>query len=214
MTLSFDGIARFANFLQHLQHDAYPEEPSPLHGNVTEFALTHLLEQFSIPAGTRVLDIGCGQGVALERFRAKGMHATGITLDDTDLAVCRANGFDVCKMDQSFLEFEDATFDLIWARHVIEHSIMPLYTLHEYRRVLRPGGHLYLEVPAPDTIGHEKNINHYSVLGQQMWLSLLERSGFQVHDTQTYFLKLTSGTPDHFWGFFCSCDASSRTNRI
>lgn len=214
MKISFDGIARFANFLQQIQQDAYAEEPTQLHSNVTEHAMARLFDQFSIPEGSQVLDIGCGQGVALERFCARGMRASGVTLNDTDLAVCRAKGFDVFKMDQSFLEFEDAFFDLIWARHVIEHSIMPLYTLHEYRRVLHPGGYIYLEVPAPDTIGHEKNINHYSVMGQQMWLSLLERSGFLVHDVQTYLLTLTSGTPDHFWGFFCSYDTSYRTGGV
>lgn len=204
MTITFNGVARFVNFLQQLQHEAYPENPSQLHGNVTEYAMSLFFEQFAIPEGARVLDIGCGQGVALERFRVRGMQAMGITLNETDLMVCRANGFDVVKMDQSFLEFEDDSFDIIWARHVIEHSVIPLYTLHEYRRILRPGGYLYLEVPAPDTIGHEKNMNHYSVMGQQMWLSLLERSGFKVCDVQTYLLTLTSGTPDQFWGFFCS----------
>lgn len=204
MTITFASVARFVNFLQQLQHEAYPEEPSPLHGNVTEHAMNLFFEQFAIPAGARVLDIGCGQGVALERFRARGMQAVGVTLNETDLAACRTNGFDVAKMDQSFLEFEDASFDVIWARHVIEHSVMPLYTLQEYRRVLRPGGYLYLEVPAPDTIGHENNINHYSVMGQQMWLSLLERSSFRVCDVQIYFVKLASGISDQYVGFFCS----------
>lgn len=158
---------------------------------------------YPVPPQPRILDVGCGQGVALAPFRQRGCIATGVTLNDTDVAVCRAQGFDVHKMDQSFLEFKDDSFDLVWARHVVEHSIMPYYTLTEFHRVVRPGGFLYLEVPGINTIGHERNPNHYSVLGQEMWMALLERSGFQVMDTMSYLLKTIAGEPDKFWGFYC-----------
>lgn len=136
-------------------------------------------------------------------FRQRGCIATGVTLNDTDLAACRAQGFDVRKMDQSFLEFGDGSFDVVWARHVVEHSIMPYYTLVEFRRVLRPGGFLYLEVPGVTAVKHEHNRNHYSVLGQEMWLALLERSGFSVRERMSYFLKVADGMADEYWGFFC-----------
>jgi hypothetical protein len=53
--------------------------------------------------------------------------------------------------------------------------------LIEYNRVLKPRGVLYVEVPAPDCeMLHEINRNHFSIMGKQMWLSLLERTGFDV----------------------------------
>ena len=189
--------------MNDLEGEAYAEAPSPLHDSVSKQAQEHLFATYPVPPAARVLDVGCGQGVALAPFKQRGCIATGVTLNDTDVAFCRAQGFDVHKMDQSFLEFGDASFDLVWARHVVEHSIMPYYTLTEFRRVLRPGGFLYLEVPGINTLGHERNPNHYSVLGQEMWLALLERSGFQVMETMSYFLKTIEGVPDEFWGFFC-----------
>lgn len=203
------SLARFLKFLDLLEKDTYAENPSPIHDNISTQALDHLFAAYPIPSNARVLDVGCGQGVALAPLRERGCIASGITLNDTDVAVCRAHGFDVRKMDQSFLEFEDASFDVVWARHVLEHSIMPYYTLTEFRRVLRPGGFMYLEVPATDTVGHERNPNHYSVLGQKMWMALLERSGFQVIETISYystccFLETGMDVPDEFWGFFCS----------
>jgi ubiquinone/menaquinone biosynthesis C-methylase UbiE len=105
-------------------------------------------------------------------------------------------------MDQSFLDFDDASFDLLWARHVLEHSFMPHYTLTEFRRVLRPGGIMYLEVPAPDTLLHERNPNHYSVLGKTMWTALLERSGFGIVGATDYFGETVDGRSDEYWGFY------------
>jgi ubiquinone/menaquinone biosynthesis C-methylase UbiE len=112
-------------------------------------------------------------------------------------------------MDQSFLDFEDDSFDLVWARHVIEHSFMPLYTLTEFKRVLRPGAILYMEVPAPDTLLHEQNPNHYSVLGKVMWTSLLERVGFTIAGTVDFFLDTPSGRTDSYWGYFALASNSN-----
>ncbi len=106
-------------------------------------------------------------------------------------------------MDQSFLEFEDETFDIIWARHVIEHSIFPYYTLHEFKRVLKQTGLLYLEMPAPDTdCHHERNLNHYSVLTRSAWTSLIERAGFIIADRVSYNFSVIAGR-DEYFGFYC-----------
>jgi hypothetical protein len=67
--------------------------------------------------------------------------------------------------------------------------------------VLKPGGLLYLEVPAPDTgCNHQRNPNHYSVLGKSMWLELIRRAGFgESHVTDMNFT--TGAGPDTYWGF-------------
>ena len=204
MNYSLDSLARFLHFMDSLAGEAYAEAPSPGHDSVSRKSLEHLFAAYPLPPGARVLDVGCGQGVALAPFRESGCHATGVTLNDTDVALCRAQGFDVHKMDQSFLDFGESSFDVVWARHVVEHSIMPYYTLTEFRRVLRSGGVLYLEVPGANTLGHERNLNHYSVLGHEMWMALLERSGFQVAETISYYLETVEGAPgDEYWGFYC-----------
>lgn len=205
------ALSRFFAFLDNREGDTYPEAPSPLHTSISKQALQHLFTQYPLPPNGRILDVGCGQGVALAPFREHGLRATGITLNDTDVAICRAQGFDVHKMDQSFLEFDDAEFDAVWARHVVEHSIMPYYTLTEFYRVLRPGGYLYCEVPGAGTVGHERNPNHYSVLGLEMWTALLERCGFRILETISYYSSCPTSdhavsASDEYWGFYCSCN--------
>lgn len=205
MELTFNQLARLVSFVNKIEGDTYPEAPSLIHSEITGKVLDVLLPKYHIAQNARILDIGCGQGPALDILRDKGYQsAVGITLNEEDVRVCRENGHDVRKMDQSFLEFPDNSFDLVWARHVIEHSIFPYFTLTEFARVLSPGGILYLEVPAPETsCHHETNLNHYSVLGRGAWVSLLGRSGLFVAEDAKYSFNTGMG-PDEYWGFICS----------
>ena len=192
--------ARLDAFLQRVRGDVYPEPPSQLHDEITRRMVEAVLRRHPLPAGARVLDIGCGQGLALQLFRDAGFQAIGIGLG-ADVDVCQMLGLDVREMDFSALDFEDAQFDLVWCRHALEHSIFPFFMLSELHRILKPGGVLYAEVPAPDTAcEHEANPNHYSVLGKRMWLSLIRRAGFV--DVEGKDLKLTTAQgPDLYWAF-------------
>lgn len=195
-----EKYARLDRFLAGLQGDVYPVPNTPLHDGISRLMFARVLGTFPLPPGARALDVGCGQGTALALFRDAGLAATGIALGE-DVAVCRRRGFDVRDMDFSFLDFDDAAFDLVWCRHVLEHSLFPLFTLAELFRVLRPGGVLYLEMPAPETAcRHETNPNHYSVLGKRMWLELIRRAGFAGIEVLTLSF-LTGLGPDTYWAF-------------
>jgi len=124
-----------------------------------------------------------------------------VTLNQTDVDVCRSLGYDVRYMDQSFLDFPDESFDVLWVRHCLEHSVFPYFTLSGFHRVLKPGGWLYVEVPAPDTsCAHQTNGNHYSVLGKSMLGSLIERSGFRIVDILDISFTVPAG-PDTYWAY-------------
>jgi SAM-dependent methyltransferase len=201
MQVSEKHIKRIIEFIDKIETQTYPEAPSELHSGITHQMIDHFLDRFPLPPGADILDVGCGQGVALELFTEKGFRPQGITLNQEDVSACRAKGFTVQHMDQSFLEFQDDTFDLVWNRHCIEHSIFPLYTLHELKRVLKPHGFLYMEVPAPDTDNqHQANPNHYSVMGKSMWLQLLERSDYHLLETLDLNFSTRAG-PDTYWVF-------------
>jgi len=201
---SFD---RFEQFLSALVGDVYPEVPSEPHLSITRMMIDGLVQDGLIRAGHSVLDIGCGQGLALEQFRAHGLVATGITLG-SDAQVCRDKGFVAHEMDQNFMDFAAGSFDLLWCRHVLEHSVMPLFTLAEYRRVCRPGGLIYIEVPAPDTSAHhELNPNHYSVLPISSWTHLFERTGLTIERSVALNFTVPCG-PDSYWSFLLRTPAA------
>jgi SAM-dependent methyltransferase len=194
---------RLDEFLTKLSGDIYPEAPSELHTGITDQMIAALAKAGVVAAGQRVLDVGCGQGLALERFAKLGLKPTGITLG-SDYSICLAKGYDARDMDQSFLEFPDQEFDLLWCRHVLEHSVFPFFTLSEFHRVTKPGGHVYIEVPAPDTAEtasrHENNPNHYSVLGKSMWQELFRRANLSLIQTIDIHPPLVQG-PETYWAF-------------
>jgi SAM-dependent methyltransferase len=201
MKLEPAQIARFEEFLTTISGQTYPEPPSPQHDQISEQVMDLFWAKCAPPPNARVLDVGCGQGVALKRFAARGCEVTGVALNQTDVDVCQSLGYTVLKMDQSFLDFPDGTFDVVWCRHCLEHSIFPYFTLNGFHRVLKPGGSLYVEVPAPDTsCAHQTNRNHYSVLGKSMLGSLIERSGFRIVDVLDITFSVPAG-PDTYWSF-------------
>jgi SAM-dependent methyltransferase len=195
-----DRYRRLDAFLERLRADIYPEPPSGVHSAISQQMFAELSKHFPQAAGAKVLDVGCGQGVALEIFRDAGLDPLGITLG-ADAEVCRQKGLNVREMDFAFLDFPDASFDLVWCRHAIEHSVFPFFTLSELHRLLKPGGVLYLEVPAPDTsCAHQTNPNHYSVLGRSMWLDLIRRVGFPGSRVMDLGFQTGAG-PDTYWAF-------------
>lgn len=214
MQISPHSLSRFLIFLEKIAAETYPEEVFEWHQTITIKAMEHLFDNFSLPVTAQILDVGCGQGVALELFKKRGYSPIGVTLNEIDANVCNNRGFNVHIMDQSFLDFEAQTFELIWARHVVEHSFMPLYTLTEFKRILKPGGILYLEVPAPDTLLHEDNPNHYSILGRRMWESLLARSGFSLTRSIDFQGSTADGRADEYWGYFASAHSDNQNKAI
>jgi ubiquinone/menaquinone biosynthesis C-methylase UbiE len=193
---------RFERVMGLAAQSVYPERTTP--GTVEHMAniARQLVDMVGPDGGRRVLDVGCGDGTALGHFADLGMDPIGVTLG-SDVEVCRSKGHKVVESDITFLDFGDETFDLVWCRHAIEHTIAPFVTLAESARVLRSGGLFYMEVPAPDTaIGHEKNPNHFSVLGKRMWNQLLTRAGFLIHAQEDISVDTKIGQ-DTYYAWMC-----------
>ena len=187
----------YSFLLQRAEADVYPEPPSGIHSQI----IAQMAPPFvaTLPKNAEILDIGCGQGGALQLFATLGCHAVGIGIGDQDLDACRAKNLEVFKMDQNELSFPENYFDGVWARHVLEHSLAPLFTLTEIARVLRPRGRLYAEMPAPNTsCHHESNPNHYSVFGSEAWAQLLFKAGFADVQMVRIPLKTEAGDDEYF----------------
>lgn len=199
--MSQRDFSRMSTFLDLLSSTIYEEPPSEPHITITNNVIDSLFESNLLQSGMRLLDIGCGQGGALEKFIKKGILSLGITMGK-DFTLCANRGLPVMEMDQSFLQFPDSSFDFVWARHVLEHSPMPLFTLYEYKRVMAPDATLYVEVPAPDTFAHhERNPNHFSIMSQSCWISNFIKAGFQpAADCQEFHIQLPDGE-DIYYSF-------------
>ena len=128
MTLKRADIDKFQDFLEKVKKSVYPEPPTATHTEITQKAIEYLCGKYPLAPNSKILDVGCGQGVALDIFSKNGYVPVGITLSPEDMAVCQRKGHEVYEMDQSFLDFDDQKFDCIWCRHCLEHSIFPAFT--------------------------------------------------------------------------------------
>ena len=88
--------------------------------------------------------------------------------------------------DFHWLDYEDGSFDLIWARHALEHSPMPYFALREWYRVSKQ----YLLVVVPEVSEYIANYpGHYSCLSEEMWEALFKKSGWEVEKFVKGFWK-------------------------
>jgi len=186
---------RLEKFLDSIQADVYEE---PLDNKICiDDGIKQIKDK--VRKDSVVLDVGCGQGYALKQFEELECNPIGITTGEEDYQKCKADGHDVRMMDMSFIEFEDDYFDFIWARHCLEHSVFPYFTLTELKRVCKPLGWLYLEVPAPDTVSsHEYNKNHYSVAQASFWFGLLDKSGWDAETSVSIDVSTTNGADIYY----------------
>jgi SAM-dependent methyltransferase len=96
----------------------------------------------------RILDAGCGTGLMIQEMRCYG-SVVGVDLSEQALHFCRLRGLDDVQMASvTELPFADDSFDVVTAVDIIEHIDDDVAALAECRRVLRPGGRLYIFVPA------------------------------------------------------------------
>jgi ubiquinone/menaquinone biosynthesis C-methylase UbiE len=99
--------------------------------------------------GARVLELGCGTGLILERVAEVAKEAVGIDLSEGMAQRAKDRGLDVHIGSVCELPFEDDRFDLTYSFKVLAHVPDIDAALREAARVTRPGGHLLLEFYNP-----------------------------------------------------------------
>jgi len=156
--------------------------------------LTRLVDDLALPAGARVLDVGCGTGANGPVLAAQGRFAVGVDASPVPLGLdgTGARGHAArLRGDATRLPFAEASFDLVVALDVLEHLIDDASAAREMHRVLRPGGALIVFVPALELLwGLQDDVSHHLRRYHAPELrTLLGTAGFAVART-TYFNTL------------------------
>jgi SAM-dependent methyltransferase len=96
----------------------------------------------------KVLDIGCGRGLLLNKLRERGWEPQGTELSEDAAAFARDSlGLPVTTQRLEDTQFPDNEFDPVILWHVLEHVHAPKEMLREVSRILKPGGTLLVAVP-------------------------------------------------------------------
>jgi SAM-dependent methyltransferase len=149
-----------------------------------------LVGRYGPPSG-RLLEVGCGLGHLLARLEPP-YETYGVDVNDWALAQARGHA-PRARLQTGSAEdlgaFADGYFQVLIAKHVVEHLPDPGAALVEFSRVLAPGGLALVSTPNLDSpmrsrkgrewIGY-RDKTHISLRSPSEWKDLASRAGLRV----------------------------------
>lgn len=138
----------------------------------------------------RLLDVGCGRGLLLQRLHAEGWQVVG--LDPSPVVVHHIHSqlkLPAVIGSLPHPDLQPASFDVITIREMLAQVHDPLELLRQARKLLVPGGKLHVTVPNIDSLpfrwfGHNwqdlnlpRHLTHFAPWTLQR---MLQRAGFRV----------------------------------
>jgi ubiquinone/menaquinone biosynthesis C-methylase UbiE len=146
-----------------------------------------------------VLEVGSGLGILAQevaRVVTKG-EVYGVEYSPEQLGQAKVSvpNLRLMQGDAHQLEFEDGRFDVVYCRYVLEHVAHPAQVLREMRRVLKPGGRVFVqennilvnvfypECPRFDAVWRQfavlqEKLGGDALIGKKL-LPLLKEAGFE-----------------------------------
>ncbi|MBA2408335.1 MAG: methionine biosynthesis protein MetW [Gammaproteobacteria bacterium] len=122
-----------------------------------------IITEWILP-GTRVLDLGCGDGTLLEHLhRTRQVTGYGLEIDDANIARCIERGVQVIKtdLDAGLADFFDEdSFDYVVMTQTLQAVYYPASLLDEMLRVGREG------IVTFPNIGHWQSRLHLALGGR------------------------------------------------
>lgn len=164
------------------------------------------------PGVRRLLDVGCGDGENLLRFDALPVQRVGVEVSALRLQEARRHGLDVVQGSGAKLPLPAERFDLIYIAHVLHHVAEYQIVLAELRRVLAPGGRVFVVETVTDhpllRLGRKIRPAWRGDAVEVSWryqelARALEDAGFQIERSDRYNLIffLWEMMPLAFWPF-------------
>lgn len=139
---------------------------------VTALRFDELLDRFEpYRMNGRLIDVGCGAGLFLERAALRGWEVFGTEYGDRAVAACNARGIRIIEGPLEPSHYGDDHFDVVCSFEVIEHLAHPRPEIARMARILRPGGLLYVTTPNFNSVGRLFSGSSWSIVNYPEHLS-------------------------------------------
>jgi methionine biosynthesis protein MetW len=130
-----------------------------------------------IPAGSRVLDLGCGNGDLMLKLKRGGMmDVRGVEINDRCIAACVRKGLTVFQgdIDEGLSDYDNGSFDYIILNQTLQVVHKPTLVINE---MLRVGNRAIVSFP---NFGHFKIRWHLLSKGQMPKVDFLPRDWYDT----------------------------------
>jgi len=147
----------------------------------------------------KILEIGCGSGILLKKFKKLGWNIHGTERQEY-VSKFINNDLNITSKDLS--EFEDDFFDLIVLNNSFEHLLEPSSLIPLFKKKLKTHGYLIINIPSSNTYQY--------IFGRENWFHLDVPRHLQIfHDNYFYnfskkinFSITRKKSIGFFWEFF------------
>jgi SAM-dependent methyltransferase len=106
-----------------------------------------LIRRYADLENRRILDIGCGIGTYVKKFREFSPHVSGVDIDFDRVREGARSVPNLVMAVGEHLPYRDEAFDVVLLNEVIEHVRDDHVTMQEAVRVTRKGGHVFIYAP-------------------------------------------------------------------
>jgi SAM-dependent methyltransferase len=94
----------------------------------------------------RLLDVGCNEGRGLALYARNGFEVEGLEINERAAAAAQSRGFAVHTVPLAEF-FPEEPYGVVVLANVLEHAVDPAEMLTQVRRLLRPGGEVWISCP-------------------------------------------------------------------
>lgn len=187
------------------EHHRALEQQSP---EAVGRALAHVVSQLAVPAGSRVLDAGCGSGNWCVRLARRGFTVCGLDVAPGMLALAARNAGQTQAAafvlgDMAAMPFRGGAFDAAISFSALDFVPDPVAALREFARVLRPDSRLLLGIlgaASPVKTSHYRRFlgEETPFNGMLPWEleQLLGDLGWTILDEQASYMASIDGVPN------------------
>ena len=121
----FDKFFPICGLLDYTE-GIYGNDPSTPYDVAQHNQIAYLLDEVQCAAGSRILDVGCGNGTLLEEVRRRGAIGIGVTISPEQADFCKRRGLDVRLVNYKDMGEEwHGQFDAVVANGPMEHFVQP-----------------------------------------------------------------------------------------